>query len=300
MNTTQLTLNLPMIVTYGLLMLSITMLWMPTIHYISNKIKLWTIIFSLSLASALFWEFLHFISLFPILIFAAACYLTTQTKKSKKIKVIGGTVVTFLAIGFAAHLVPGFSNPKLISNIVNRADAIAYTQHLNFDKALVGLFILAFGHHLLSTKREWLDMLKTTLPLTVMLIVVMMFLSVFMGYIQFDLKLTYLFFLWALPNLFFTCIAEEAFFRAFVQKHLVESLKTFKYGSIAGLLLTSLLFGFAHYPGGSGYIVLASVAGLGYGWIYQRTKSIEASIFAHFLLNTVHLVFFTYPALANA
>ena len=38
--------------------------------------------------------------------------------------------------------------------------------------------------------------------------------------------------------------------------------------------------------------------GLGYGWVYLRTERIEASILTHFLLNCIHFVFFTYPALA--
>jgi len=43
--------------------------------------------------------------------------------------------------------------------------------------------------------------------------------------------------------------------------------------------------------------VLSTVAGLGYGWVYQRTGRIEASILTHFALNLVHFLLFTYPAL---
>jgi len=44
--------------------------------------------------------------------------------------------------------------------------------------------------------------------------------------------------------------------------------------------------------------VLATIAGIGYGGIYWRTNRIEASIFAHFLVNTTHILCFTYPARA--
>jgi len=300
--TTQLTMSMPMIVTYGLLALSIMTVWIPIniIHQQPYKIHLWHVIFLLSLVAALFWQFIHLVSLLPIMIFAAGCYFTHQKPTHPWLKIIGGIVVTLLAIGLMAHLIPGFSNPKLISNMVISKEAIFYNQYLNFDKALVGLFILAFGHQLLATKKAWIDMLTTTLPLASIVIIVVIFLSVLMGYVQFDFKLTTLFFFWALPNLFFTCIAEEAFFRGFVQKHLEERLNKFKYGSTMGLLIASLLFGLAHYAGGMNYIILASVAGLGYGLIYQHTKSIEASILTHLLLNAVHFIFFTYPVLANA
>jgi membrane protease YdiL (CAAX protease family) len=65
---------------------------------------------------------------------------------------------------------------------------------------------------------------------------------------------------------------------------------------LAGLLTAGVLFGMAHYAGGVRAIVLATIAGIGYGWIYWRTNRIEASILAHFLLNTMHILLFTYPA----
>jgi CAAX protease family protein len=111
------------------------------------------------------------------------------------------------------------------------------------------------------------------------------------------LKFPLQFYVWAWANLFFTCVAEEALFRGFLQRHFHGSLKGIRYGGILALVAASVLFGVAHYAGGVSYIVLATVAGLGYGWIYQRTNSIEASILTHFTLNAAHFVFFTYPAL---
>jgi uncharacterized protein len=69
---------------------------------------------------------------------------------------------------------------------------------------------------------------------------------------------------------FLTCIAEEAFFRCFFQKQLEEGLKEFKFGSVIGLLLASLLFGLAHYAAGTSYIILATVARIGYGLAKQK------------------------------
>jgi len=299
-NTAQLTINAPMIVTYGLLMLSIISLWEPITPRFNNRIKVWVILFLLSLMFALFWDFVQPIALLPILLFAIACQFMSQKTNNRLKKTIVAFIITLIAIGFIGHFIPGFSNPILISNVTISENSIPYTQFLNFDKALVGLFILAFGTQLLSTKREWFKMLKTALPIVLTLILVVTLLALLIGYIQFDFKLNYLFILWFLPNLFFTCIAEEAFFRGFIQKHLVENLKVLKFGSIVGLSLASLLFGIAHYPGGLNYVLLATVAGFGYGWIYHSTQSIEASILAHLGVNVVHFIFFTYPVLATA
>jgi membrane protease YdiL (CAAX protease family) len=44
-------------------------------------------------------------------------------------------------------------------------------------------------------------------------------------------------------------------------------------------------------------VILSTIAGVGYGWVFGRTNRIEASILTHFLVNTAHIVGFTYPAL---
>ncbi|WP_373665542.1 type II CAAX prenyl endopeptidase Rce1 family protein [Sporomusa silvacetica] len=49
---------------------------------------------------------------------------------------------------------------------------------------------------------------------------------------------------------------------------------------------------------GISYSIWGTVAGLGYGWIYQHTNQIESSILAHFSLNLIHFLLFTYPAIA--
>ena len=65
-------------------------------------------------------------------------------------------------------------------------------------------------------------------------------------------------------------------------------------------MIVSILFGLMHYMGGIKYIFLATIAGIGYGWIYNKTQYIESAIASHFCLNLVHFIFFTYPLLARA
>jgi membrane protease YdiL (CAAX protease family) len=67
---------------------------------------------------------------------------------------------------------------------------------------------------------------------------------------------------------------------------------------IAGLIAAAAIFGAAHYAGGLWSVVPATIAGIGYGWVFWRTSRIEASILTHFLVNTAHILGFTYPALS--
>ena len=103
--------------------------------------------------------------------------------------------------------------------------------------------------------------------------------------------------IWILVNLFFTCLAEEAIFRRLIQQRIYDPVSG-KYALLVSLLVASLAFGLAHYNGGVLYILLASVAGLFYGYIYYITKIIESAMFLYVLFNLTHLLLFTYPSLA--
>ena len=207
------------------------------------------------------------------------------------------TIVFSLAL--MAHVVAGFSNVLIVRDAVLSPDAVPYTLFLNFDKAQIGLFLLAFGPPLIASRTDWVKMLTAALPRLGLLIAIVMVCALAIGQVRFDAKWPAFFPIWAAANLLFTCAAEEALFRGVIQRRL-QGPSTGSGGTpreIAGLLIAGVLFGVAHFAGGGTAIVLATIAGIGYGWIYWRTNRIEGSILAHFLLNTTHILFFTYPAL---
>ena len=43
------------------------------------------------------------------------------------------------------------------------------------------------------------------------------------------------------------------------------------------------------------YVLLSTLAGVGYGAAYHVTGRVEAGMLVHFLLNLTHLFLFTYP-----
>jgi membrane protease YdiL (CAAX protease family) len=215
--------------------------------------------------------------------------------------------VVVFALALMAHVVPGFANFLVVKDAVLSPGAVPYTLYLNFDKAQIGLFLLAFGPPLLSSRAEWAAMLRGTLPRVLVLIAVLMACALWVGQVRIDIKWPEIFPIWAWSNLLFTCTAEETLFRGVIQRRLQGELlpdqaapaRDFGAASgraIAGLAIASLVFGLAHYAGGVWAVVLATIAGVGYGWIFWRTNRIEAPILAHFLVNTTHVLFFTYPA----
>lgn len=78
-----------------------------------------------------------------------------------------------------------------------------------------------------------------------------------------------------------TGVPEEFLFRGLLQNLLTRLL-----GARTGLVIASVVFGLAHLPDPR-YVVLAAIAGLAYGWVYQRTERISASAITHALVDAV-------------
>jgi uncharacterized protein len=81
--------------------------------------------------------------------------------------------------------------------------------------------------------------------------------------------------------LLFTAWPEEFLFRGLLQNMLSRASKS----DLAGWWMASILFGFAHitnmgFPNWK-YVLLASVAGIFYGWTWRKTGSIFASALVH-------------------
>lgn len=98
----------------------------------------------------------------------------------------------------------------------------------------------------------------------------------------------------SLGILFFTAWPEEFLFRGLLQNFLSKACKS----EFAGWWTASILFGFSHitnlgFPNWR-YVLLASIAGLFYGWTWRKTGSIFASAIVHALVDILwHFLFRT-------
>lgn len=291
-------LNRSELIVFGLLTISIVSVWLP--WKIGNKRYAYPslCLFSLALLSALFYEYIDLIALPAIVVFALG-FIFLRYQKAL-FKFFGVVIITVLSVGFMTHGIPGFHNPSLVRDVVISEGAIRYSLYLNFDKAIIGCFFLFLGTVAIRSKDELRISLKTCLVGTPLIAAYLLPSSFALGYVRLDPKFGSFFLEWSWINLFFTCLAEESFFRGFVQSQLSRLFRNQRYGFILSLTVSSLLFGSAHYAGGLRYIVLATMAGLGYGLVYKRTQHIEASVLTHFSVNSIHFLFFTYPALSRA
>ena len=98
-------------------------------------------------------------------------------------------------------------------------------------------------------------------------------------------------------NLLFTCVLEESFFRGIVQTALIRGFidRGWSRAAPLGIIAASLLFGGAHVGGGTAFMLLATVAGFGYGVAYYLTGRIHYAVAIHFAVNAVHYLCFAAP-----
>jgi membrane protease YdiL (CAAX protease family) len=91
-------------------------------------------------------------------------------------------------------------------------------------------------------------------------------------------------------------LIEETLFRGVIQNSIA---KRFKNSNMA-LIIASVIFGLAHLNNATegfpipnwGYVLMATLAGLTYGWVWQRTRKVTASAITHMLVNLVWGVIF--------
>ncbi len=93
------------------------------------------------------------------------------------------------------------------------------------------------------------------------------------------------------PLIFFVvAYPEELLFRAYLFRILRGRFSMFK-----TLLISSLIFGIAHLNGPEGgflYFLFATIAGMGYGYVYLKTGRVSNSSYLHALIDYTWILFF--------
>lgn len=278
---------------YGFLYLTVLLLWFP----VRFKRAPWVITLGVA---AIFGFLSHHVYLFGLeFIILLSLFLKFSKSTHLFIRGIFGLLALVLSAALMMHVAPGFNNLKVLNDVYVSTNGVPFSLYLNFDKVAAGILIIGLTHSLISSSEEWRRMFKEMIPRAIIVIAVVAVLSFLLGFVQFDFKIPDSLWIWIPTNLLFVCLAEEAFFRGFIQKNLMQMFSKIKFGNWWAIGIASVLFGLAHYTGGSKYMILAMISGVGYGWVYERTRRIEASILTHFGLNLIHFLVFTYPALKS-
>ncbi|MFI9652773.1 CPBP family glutamic-type intramembrane protease [Guyparkeria halopsychrophila] len=204
-----------------------------------------------------------------------------------------GPVVAAIAIDLGVilslHLWPSFENPPLWQDRRFCRDCLPHSLYLPVGQALLvaAWLPLVIGRWRAASPLPPLTAGLATIAAAVALGIATGLLRWQPGWPGLSL-LT----LFAAVNLV-TVAAEEVLFRGLLQRHLLARL-----GAAHAWWLTAVLFGLAHLPFGTEFAAVATVAGLGYGWVAWKSGSLWPAIALHWLVNLLHFSLFSYPMLA--
>lgn len=202
-----------------------------------------------------------------------------------------------LVLGLGFGLLPGFDALTLYDSQVLKTGSAEYGLRIRPDKVLAGFTLLAVAVPLTRNLGDWRHIILVTLPVLAVTAPVVMLAGWLLGHVDFQPHIPNALFVtvWAVTNLLFVAGVEEGFFRGVIQHGLLPRL-----GTAGAVGAAAVLFGLAHFGGGLPYVLLATLAGLGYGAAYHFSgQRIEAAMLTHFGLNFLHLWLFSYPYAVN-
>lgn len=293
--------SLPSLTAVLLLMLAICTVWLPALP-LRGPIRLppWLILLVLAMVAALLNGQLTAVGVLGLLLLGVSAWRAAHACHAQGAWPAGMWLIPVIVLSLllAMHRWPGFLNPLILPRQAITPDALPFMLYANLDKGAAGLLLLALLVPRCHTRKQWQAALRRALLPGLLTIVVVMLSGWLFGMVRPEAKWPPFAATFLAINLLLTVVAEETFFRGLIQQRLQLALHTLRGGQLLAIVVSAVLFGAAHLGGGMVYAALASVAGLGYAIVFQRSGRIEAAIAVHFALNAVHFLGFTYPALA--
>lgn len=220
-------------------------------------------------------------------------------------------VTVLLALALAGHAVPGFAQPQWLPEIGPALDGHTVPLRVALDRGVAGLVLyLLLARHVVADDRAeaqagdavdrwgrpggWRALARGAgVGLATAAVVIPV---AYLGFgLAPDPKLPPWAGPWLVVQTAFVALPEEAFFRSLCHEPLRRAWQGWRYARIGPIVVTAVLFGVAHAGGGAALVLLALLAGIGYGWAYLRGGGVEAAIVAHVTLNAVHAFGFSYP-----
>ena len=207
-------------------------------------------------------------------------------------------IVLALAAALSLHLFPGFYNLPVIGPERVTPDAIPFRMYLNLDKPLILIWLLLVYPRQILSRRPLPVSLGVGLAAGGAAVIVCLGAALSLHLVSWAPKWPQWGWLWTMNNLLLVAPAEEALFRGYIQAGIAGFLAGTSHGGWAAVAAAAALFGAAHFAGGWELMLLAGVAGIGYGVAY-RYGGLLAAVAAHLGLNLAHFALFTYPMLAR-
>jgi hypothetical protein len=259
--------------------------------------KFAAIFFALALATAYITGIMSLEALAITLVYLALNWLYFKVDTSLLIKILTWIAIFIIAYFLASNWVVGFKSWKLISEEIISEGAEPYNLVLHFDAIIASMGILLFAFAPIRRLSQYKLVALKILPVVVVIIISLALFALGFNVVKVSPKVPDFWLIWLFSNLIITCVVEETIFRLFLQNTLSYILMSYRFRAFVSILVSSLFYAIYYTPIPMfSYITLLLLSSC-YGYVYHVTKRIEASIILHFIVNSIHFFFFTYPQL---
>jgi hypothetical protein len=232
------------------------------------------------------------------------CYFGYANLKPRS-RLIAQVIMFTLTTLLLLHFFEGFEPWIVVAHLNLGNRQVPFTHFIFYEHAFIGACLLGMGAlpKLCHRWPEWKILLRDSWPVALTAIIALFVLSSFSRHVDIDFEWSRYLKLFAITNLIFVCIAEEAIFRGMIQRPLTEIFQRWHIGSFdigpwVALIITSAIYTLRHFYVGKTVMVYALLTGVFYSYAYLKTRRVESSIFVHWCVNMVHFMSFTYPMLA--
>lgn len=210
-------------------------------------------------------------------------------------KLVFLVLLACIAYGISFHMLPGFNNILLLENYLSGEGAATTNRYLNFDKGFLMLFLLDY-YIRNKQSAKLMPAISFSIFLSIITMAILAGIAMNAGFVKLSPKIPPMITSWIFLNLL-VALSEEALFRGFLQNYMEKYLNKLLGRKLEYIVifLVALIFTITYHKGGYMLMSLCFIAGIAYGLAFVKTKRIEASILTHFMVNLLHILFFTHP-----
>lgn len=263
--------------------------------WLQKPIPIWSLFLLASLLSAYAAQLVNVLSLSGLVLLLVAVFAYQQRQRGWSREFLYAFILIFSFLLITRSL-PGFAPAAVYENTVFGTNVFPTTLHLHYGRGFVGVLLFCALARRIGSMGDIRNAIAAAwrVPLFILAYFVL-------GYILWyvpDLKFNTDVVRYLAVNLFFISLVDEAFFRLLVQDRLERFFGDGDPESMyLAAVITTILFSLSYYIHGVAIevAILIFIAGLIYAYTYGKTRCIELSILAHFLIDGILIIGFLYP-----
>ncbi len=260
----------------------------------SSQKKASSVFLVLSLLLAFFSQQMKWPGAILFVILPLTLFLWINHYFAEALRKLGFLVFLILSVLLLTHYMEAVPSLKIFDQLLFAEGSAPFDLYLNYDKVYLAVVLF-----LMLPRLERQVKLRNSVPIIVkyyvLAAILLLPLALILGIVKWEAHSNPYILIWAINNFFFVAFAEEVIFRRYVQTGLLHYFRSTQYGDFLAIFGAALLFGLAHWTGGFTNVMLASLAGVFYGFCFYQTSNVRSALVLHFMVNLTHALFFTYP-----